>query len=504
MPQAVTETADIQALVHSGLASLTEAEFWLCRIKSPVAARTFLRAAPVTTVADLASHQTTALQVALSVDGMRALGVSEAVVSGFSPEFVEGMAGDPSRSRRIGDVGPSAPETWAWGYPRAPDLVVMLYAELGGLNGLRQQITALAGDAFEVTVLPTSDMGGHEPFGFVDGVSQPSIDWKGHRSPGTPDDLEFGNLITAGEFLLGYENEYQRFTARPTIAANAQADAPLPPAADDPTQSDVGRNGAYLVFRQLRQDVRSFWRFAQDRAGPAGAQGLAEAMVGRKISGDPLEAVSATPIAGVGSTKTALTQNNFTFGADPDGQACPLGAHIRRANPRTADMPGGKGDVISRILRMLGWTKQNPRADALSASRFHRILRRGREYGERADPSTLMHEGAPDPVCGLNFLCLNANIARQFEFVQGAWLMSAKFDGLSGEQDALLGNRQPLPANEATCGFSLPSAAGPARQFGALPQFVTVVGGAYFFLPGVRALRFMAREDATRAPPPPS
>jgi Dyp-type peroxidase family len=493
MPQPVTEKEDIQALLRSGFADLTEAEFWLCRIKDPAAARAFLAAAPVTTAAHLASHQTTALQIALSAAGMRGLGVADQVVGGFAAEFVEGMAGDPSRSRRLGDVGTSAPETWTWGYPRAPDVLVMLYAQPGGLDAFRQQMSTLAGEAaFDVTVLATSDMGGREPFGFVDGVSQPAIDWEGRRSPGTPDDLEYGNLITAGEFLLGYENEYGRLTDRPMIPAQVGSEVPLPPAADDPARRDLGRNGTYLVLRQLRQDVRSFWRFACDQAAPGSAQGLAEAMVGRRMSGDPLEPVAQAPLRGVGPTQAALAQNNFTFEADPEGRACPLGAHIRRANPRSADMPGGVGDLVSRVIRMLGWKKQDPRADVVASSRFHRVLRRGREYGQRVDPATLMEDGAPDPVCGLNFLCLNANIARQFEFVQSAWVMSAKFDGLTGEQDPLLGNRQPLPPAEATAGFSQPSAGGAARRLDDLPQFVTVVGGAYFFMPGIRALRFLA------------
>lgn len=493
MPQAVTEKEDIQALVRSGFANLTEAEFWLCRIKDVATARAFLGAAPATTVAQLATHQPTALQVAISAGGMRVLGVPDDIVGGFSAEFVEGIAGDKSRSRRLGDVGLSAPETWAWGYPRAPDVLLMLYALPGGLDAFRQHVATLAGEsAFAVTVLPTSDMGGHEPFGFVDGVSQPAIDWQGRRSPGTPGDLEYGNLISAGEFLLGYENEYGRLTERPMLATQAAAAEPLPPAADDPARRDLGRNGTYLVFRQLGQDVGSFWRFAREQAGAAGAEGLAEAMVGRRLSGDPLEPVAQTPLRGVGPKPDALAQNNFTFGGDPEGQTCPLGAHIRRANPRTADMPGGVGDLLSRAARMLGWTKEDPRADVVASSRFHRVLRRGREYGQTSDPAALIRDGAPDPVCGLNFLCLNANIERQFEFVQSAWVMSAKFDGLTGEQDPLLGNRQPLPPAEATSGFSLPSAAGPARRLGELPQFVTVLGGAYFFLPGIRALRFLA------------
>jgi len=93
---------------------------------------------------------------------------------------------------------------------------------------------------------------------------------------------------------------------------------------------------------------------------------------------------------------------------------------------------------------------------------------------------------------GLHFICLGANIARQFEFVQNAWAMGVRFDGVANESDPLLGTRTPGIDGVPTDGFSLPRADGPDERISALPQFVTVVGGAYFFLPGVRALRWLA------------
>lgn len=90
------------------------------------------------------------------------------------------------------------------------------------------------------------------------------------------------------------------------------------------------------------------------------------------------------------------------------------------------------------------------------------------------------------------FICLNANIGRQFEFVQAAWIAGTKFDGLAGEGDPLLGHRQPLADGSPTDVFSIPRANGPDRRLTAMPSFVTVRGGAYFFLPGLRALRFLA------------
>jgi hypothetical protein len=94
----------------------------------------------------------------------------------------------------------------------------------------------------------------------------------------------------------------------------------------------------------------------------------------------------------------------------------------------------------------------------------------------------------------------NANVSRQFEFVQGAWIASAKFAGLSGEQDPLLGNRKPFPrpplegTSQRTDGFTRPAAEPHLRLTANIPQFVVVRGGAYFFLPGLRALKWIASD----------
>ena len=93
---------------------------------------------------------------------------------------------------------------------------------------------------------------------------------------------------------------------------------------------------------------------------------------------------------------------------------------------------------------------------------------------------------------GILFICLNANIQRQFEFVQNAWIIGNRFNGLHDESDPLLGNRRPGPGATPSDGYSTPQPDGPARRLSAVPQFVTVTGGAYFFLPGIRALRFLA------------
>lgn len=316
-----------------------------------------------------------------------------------------------------------------------------------------------------LAINPTNGHVGHEPFGFVDGVSQPVMDWDGALKPGGARDRIYRNRLAMGEVLLGYPNEYG-FVA------------------DHPVVGDVGRNGSYLVYRQLEQDVRGFWRWLAAVAGIDGATALAEQMVGRTMDGKALAGLPVTKIEG-----TEDEQNSFTFKADPDGAACPIGAHIRRANPRSSDDPQGRRGFFRDLLSSLG-LKGTAMHDAVAAARFHRIIRRGRPYGPTIPPAEAMSgDGAgPAEASGLHFICLNASLARQFEFVQGAWIASHNFAGLSGEADPLLGNRLTANGGLATDGFGYADASGCPHMLGRVPQFVTVKGGAYFFLPGLKGL----------------
>lgn len=491
-PALTVELDDIQGMVRFGYKRHTQACFLLMRVKQPSAARAWLATVAVATAATTEPPPDTALQVALSREGLQALGVADDIVNAFSSEYVAGLGNDAARSRRLGDVGPNAPDRWQWGSgAQVPHVLVLLYSLPGRLAAFQQAVEAQCAAGFEaMACLPTADMHGLEPFGFADGISQPQLDWERRRPVRDQQAQAYSNLSCLGEYLLGYPNEYGGYTDRPLLDPQRDPQSLLPRAEESPEQADLGRNGSYLVMRQLRQDVHGFWQFVDDQAGgeAESRDRLAAAIVGRTRKGVPIvEPARAVPAGG-----SAIDLNDFDYHRDPRGVRCPLGAHVRRTNPRNADLPPGAPGVFSWAMRTLGFNAHALEQDRVASTRFHRVLRRGREYGNPVPLSEALSGTADGAGPGLHFICLGANIVRQFEFVQGAWVAGTHFDRLHNESDPLLGTRGPTAGSVPTDGFSMPQPDGPDQRLSGLPQFVTVVGGAYFFLPGLRALRYLA------------
>ena len=509
VPPTPVDYADIQGIVRFGYGKMSEAAYLLARVKNPGAARAWLRTASVSNAVVASPPPSTALQIAFSAPGLLALGVAPAIVNQFSHEFRGGMT-DGNRIRRSGDVGGNAPANWEWGSDGAanaqiPHVAFLMFAQPDAENGggLDAFVNRTMNDAwahgFELLHrLDTHDIGGIEPFGFADGISQPTIDWEQRRDP-TAAQIDYGNLIALGEFLLGYRNEYGKYTDRPlTDASSNEASNELLGAEDAPNKKDIGRNGTYLVMRQLEQDVRGFWQFVHARSNdandPPQVDRLSSAFVGRTRDGKPLVDVDAAAIEGVPTDPQTIARNQFTFEHDANGAKCPFGSHVRRVNPRNSDF-AGHPTGLKKLIAMLGLGRRAFREDLTSSVRFHRILRRGREYGPALSPSDALEPApADDPKRGLHFLCLNANISRQFEFLQNAWVMSTKFSALTGASDPLVGNRAPVPGCPATDDFVLEGDGSARRRVTGLPRFVTVKGGGYFFLPSLRALRFFAAD----------
>lgn len=459
------DLADIQGLIARGYGPLRAACYVLAGSGTGDTARTWLGQLIDRVDTGQARPADTAVNVALTPSGLQKLGLGPEVMSTFSTAFLEGMI-TPFRSRILGDDAGSAPQYWSWGGPQSPgiDLVLLLFARdesaLAGLYAAESQQLSVHG-VREIARLDTVDLGDKEHFGFHDGVSQPII--PGLSKTGPPD-----NTIKAGEFVLGYTNEYGLYTDRPLVSPQNDPHGRLPNDSTGSGSRDLGRNGTYLVFRQLSQNVSGFWAFMERSSAVLGGGDatanvrLAARMVGRWPSGAPLV------LAPDQDAPDLANANDFGyFHTDADGVRCPLGAHVRRANPRDSldPQPGSQSSV--------------------AVGKRHRLLRRGREYGPPLPPSG-DPQGGQLPDRGLHFICLNASIARQFEFVQHTWVNNPKFHGLYDDAD-------PLIASHQGPGATFTIQADPVRKLiTRLPQFVTVRGGAYFFLPGIRALRYLA------------
>jgi deferrochelatase/peroxidase EfeB len=276
----------------------------------------------------------------------------------------------------------------------------------------------------------------------------------------------------------------------PQVLASTDREGALPPAPARPDYKDFGRNGSYLVFRQLAQNVRAFWQYVYDAKdkvpnappGAAGAAWLAARLVGRWPNGTPVTQYPDAP-----GPESQCNANDFLYyeRGDEFGGRCPIGAHIRRTNPRDTALP------VPHDVELSGSAAdEKKRKDLLGLTALHRIVRRARMYGDPVDPhyDPERLRNADDKERGLQFLAFNANLSRQFEFVQSNWAVNPTFAGLSRDPDPILGPQRehPFPAGD----FTLPGC--PTRRIHGLPRVVEVRGGAYFFMPSRAALRYLA------------
>ncbi|HYA50189.1 MAG TPA: hypothetical protein VEG33_03370, partial [Streptosporangiaceae bacterium] len=249
---------DIQGIIARGYSGLRHARFTLFGAGDPAAGPALLSwlLPRITTAGKLSPDA--AAHVAFTAAGLRGLGLPERAVAGFSLEFLGGMA-TPNRSRFLGDAGESDPDSWAWGAPGGPaiDGLVLLYARTPDLLNERHMELVRRLDevgARDVTVLDTLERLDREPFGFRDGISQPVVE-------GLPKAVRGQRSVAAGEFVLGYPNGYGQLTDRPLLPRSGDPGRLLPPDPGGSGAADLGRNGTYLVLRQLEQDVEGFWRY---------------------------------------------------------------------------------------------------------------------------------------------------------------------------------------------------------------------------------------------------
>lgn len=460
---------DIQGFIARGYGRLASASYLMLKIEEPGAAKKWLQGILPQITSGNTRPEKNSLHIAFTAEGLRKLGLTDEELSTFSREFVEGMA-DKNRSQFLGDVGTSAPEYWKWGRPDDPvDILLLLFAK--DEDALNEEYEALTEDWTGVRLMERLDTytfdSPLEHFGFADGISQPFIEGLSQKGP--PE-----NSLATGEFILGYKNEYGKITNSPWINPDRDPMNMLEKGEVDSNSSDLGKNGTYLVFRDLKQNVRAFWNFVNEASKKVYGSSdhdkrlyMAAKMVGRWPSGAPITLCPEQ------DDIEQSTMNSFLYrDTDAEGKCCPMGAHIRRANPRDG-LEGSKEESIQ-------------------VSNRHRILRRGRPYGAPISRTLDIDEilqveekETEEEDCGLNFICLNSDLARQFEFIQQSWILNPKFAGQYSDSDPIMGNQE---GNDGT--FTIQSEPVRIRLTG-IERFVDVRGGAYFFLPGLRALKFL-------------
>jgi deferrochelatase/peroxidase EfeB len=468
-----------------------------------------------------------ALVVGVAPSALMKLGLTEENLTTFSVPFQQGNAA-PWRARTLGDIGRDDPEHWLWGAgAQTADQTATISAGTQTENQVDAVILIYAWDPDQLSELEKTTIdqierfGGHvvlrlklkdlpeqgrpkEPFGFLDGISNPII--RGIRSTKSEDAAD---LVDLGEFILGYPDNLGYMPPSPSVPPDDDPKGFLPSAGADllrqrpdfsepsaTARHDLGMNGTFLVVRQLEQDTSAFEEFLADAERklitsghqPKNISGslrdwIAAKMVGRWRDGTSLvrhpDSSGTATFAGHRNVGDIRPDNDFSFRIeDPNGLRCPLGAHIRRANPRDS--------FVSGLEHLEGGTKEKQFVEQIKEQlrivNRHRILRVGRPYDAQEC------RGAPDNRLdkpGLLFMCLNADIERQFEFVQQSWVLGPSFHGLQDEIDPLVGNRQ---GSET---FTIPTPDGPLR-INDIKDFVRVRGGGYFFLPGRQALRFLA------------
>ncbi|MGI9643807.1 MAG: Dyp-type peroxidase, partial [Ilumatobacteraceae bacterium] len=495
------------------------ARYVLFRVRTEDAGRAFVEgliplvttSAPWTQYGDVGSGTAkpdVTTNVAFTHDGLRYLGVPEKSLLSFPDDFAMGMR---ARVDILGDDRGSAPERWdpVWlsdTHPQPVHILVTINAKSPDLREARyDEITAVLNQVNAEHADGVEQLAGHrsgggeeakyqeasavfkdgipthqEHFGYTDGISNPYFrESGGHpdyqtgggkrvygESATTPDGWD---ALATGEFLLGHADEAREYPA-----------APIP--------SVLAKNGSFLVYRKLHQNVKSFDDYLASEGAKFGDEELFSAkLVGRWKNGAPLatfptkqeaddfvaalDAARAAYYADRSDKQKKTTyydlkrqQRAFDYRDDIPGASCPVGAHARRVNPRGA-LEFGEDGAFGK------------RPGALVDRR--RIARRGLPYGE----SDIRDD---DGDHGIVFMAIGASISRQFEFVQQQWVNYGNDFKLANDRDPVIGNhgadggRMVIEAD--------PDGTDPPFFCTGIPRFVETRGGDYFFVPSLTAL----------------
>jgi deferrochelatase/peroxidase EfeB len=463
------DVADLQGNILRGYTKMPHVRYLILEVADRIAARRWLAASisgrdhdvpQITTGNWGVAKPDTCFNIGLTYEGLRALGTPSSSLEMFPNEFIEGMT---ARALKLGDVGPSAPETWPSPFdePRRIHLIATIYA--GDVKQL-DQVQQRALDRNALTLLGTREgynfAGDFVHFGYRDNIMQPRFEGV-HDPQRHPDGQPMAPL---GTVLLGHPTNLEGLTWRV------------------PQPTPLGHNGTFNAFRVLKQDVVGFEEYLDQAASDLIKHPLvdellspgAEAKIGQVLSiegrhGALREIVAAnlcgrwrdgTPLAlSADAPDPDVNKANFDYVGD---SRCPYGAHIRRCNPRG-------GQIVQRI-----------------ANNSRRLVRRGMPYGPTYDPAKRNRDEL-EPERGLLGNFIGASLGAQFEAMSCDWLnLGLQDPRITGSNDPITGTNDP-----DTSWFDLPLKSGSTIRLRGLPEFVSTRGGAYTFLPSLSAIRYL-------------
>ena len=459
--------------------------------------------------------------IALTYTGLKRLGISQKSLQSFPEEFAEGMK---ARRTILGDNQKSAPENWdpIWNLKKSIDIFISIngktiadveqrYQEICNLISDLQGVIQLKGHRGENQTIDlpyqeasalyddNGQITAKEHFGYTDGISDPYFKGSGINrgfvvgggklTGKNPQSISGWKPLETGEFILGHKDEAYEYPQ-----------APIPRL--------LSHNGTFMVYRKLHQNIGSFNKYLEEEGNkyPEGKEALAAKFVGRWRNGAPIslfptekEANDFAADLEKARKKYHEAKNNniiqkaekellklkyyellkklvaFDYDSNIEGSRCPVGAHMRRANPRGSlefDKKGAfktPGALVNR----------------------RRIARRGLPYGKpnwNAKKDNGNH--------GIIFMAINASIRRQFEFVQQQWINYGNDLKLANEKDPIIGNHCVDKNGKENGRMIIPGdkTKNKAPHFCQnIPRFVEVRGGEYFFIPSITALEMIGK-----------
>jgi deferrochelatase/peroxidase EfeB len=399
------------------------------------------------------------LNLGITWPGLAALEIRDRVPSLSFKSFGAFVAGAAERAKLVGDTGASDPQHWSGGFGTGRDHVMItlhaispeamtsysdrlcvLFAEGSAFREIWRADGMALMEVRDGVTVPTFKV----HFGYTDGISMTTI-------RGGPERYHRDHQQPCEPWLFVLLNEAENYFV--------------------PEPRELGLNGSFAVFKMIETDVVGFEQYLQSNKDKIDPELLAAKVCGRWRNGVPLALSPETDSPARGISPEQL--NDFEYvnadgSGDPRGLRCPVGAHMRRINPRGQPVtgqgqPGGSNNT-------------------------HRLIRRGIPYGPAYDPAQ-PYDGIERGLLGY---FINSSIENQYEFVLGHWVNDSEFAGAvrlhPKSKDPMIGTQDPSESI-----FVIPRASGaPPIKITGFSSFITTKAAAYCFLPSITAIKFIA------------